>query len=238
MGMEDVGRRRTPKPRKPKSANRPTALAPERLGISVPGSAGADQKLAVRGPRSAALIDLTSILNDLLIAGMAASYAAGEHLNAPALVFAREACFEGAIVAYGRCFVGGQGTGGRRPRVLDGFIAELDSELREAHEYLLHLRDKRISHHIAGSVGQTGDVYFDVLSLTETAVHLSDVHVTVDSEYADQELMNKLEKLSQVLRGRLGSHIDELRAELRDLAKGHAKEMLEAIHSDRPWQAQ
>jgi hypothetical protein len=232
-----VGRNRTPKPRKPKIARRPTDRAPERLGVNVTGSSGADKKLAVRGPRSAELIDLTSIFNDLVIAGMAAWFAAGKDLSAPALVFAREACFEGAIVAYGRCFVSGQGTAGRRPRLLEGFVAELDPELREAHEYLLHLRDNRIAHHIAGSVGQIGDVYFGVVSLTESAVNLDDVHVTVDSEYADPALMNKLEKLSQALRGRLGSHVDQLRAELRDLAKGHVKEILEAAHEDRPWQA-
>ena len=237
MGRQNVGRNRTPKPRKSKIAKRPTARAPERLGINVPGASRADKRLAVRGPRSAELIDLTSIFNDLLIAGMAASFAAGAHLSAPAFVFAREACFEGAIVAYGRCFVSGQGTAGRRPRLLEGFVADLDPELREAHEYLLHLRDNRIGHHIAGSVGQIGDVYFGVLSLTETAINLDDVHVTVDSEYADPALVNKLETLSQALRGRLGSHLDQLRAELRDLAKGHVKDVLEAAHADGPWQA-
>jgi hypothetical protein len=232
-----VGRNRTPKPRRPKTANRPIDGVPERLGINVPGSSGAEKRLAIRGPRSAELIDLTSIFNDLVIAGMAAGYAAGNELSKPTLVFARQACFEGAIVAYGRCFVSGQGTAGRRPRLLEGFVADLDPELREAHEYLLHLRHNRIGHHIAGAVGQLGDVYFGVVSLTETAVALDDVYVTVDSEYADPALMNKLEKLSQALRGRLGSHMDQRRAELRDLAKAHAKDILEAAHGERPWLA-
>jgi len=201
----------------------------------MPGSATADRKLLVLGPRSAELIDLASIFNDLVIAGMAASYTSGTDLSAPALVFAREACFEGAVIAYGRCFVSGQGTAGRRPRLIEGFVAELEPELREAHAYLLHLRDNRTGHHIAGSTGQLGEVYFGVVSEAENAVNLTDVQVAVDTEYADQALMQKLEKLSEVLRGRLGSHIDRRRAELRNLATGHAKDILDAIHGDRPW---
>lgn len=232
-----MGRNRMSKTRKTHIGKRPPGAAQERLGISMPGPSVAARKLTVRGPRSAELIDLASIFNDLVVAGMAASYVSGKDLRAPALVFAREACFEGAVMAYGRCFVSGQGTAGRRPRLLEDFVAELEPELRDAHEYLLHLRDNRIGHHIAGSTGQLGEVYFGVVSVAENAISLTDVQVAVDSEYADQALMNKLEKLSQALRGRLGSHLDQLRAELRDLAKGHAKDVLEATNGDRPWQA-
>ena len=203
----------------------------------MPGRSAADRKLAVQGPRSAELIDLTSIFNDLLIAGMAASCATGKVLGAPAFVFAREACFEGAVVAYGRCFVGGQGTAGRRPKLLEGFVADLEPDLLKAHEYLLQLRDTRIAHHIAGSVDQVGEVYFGNLSVAGSAISLSDVQVTVDSGYADKALMNKLEKLSEALRGRLGSHLDQRRAELRDLAMSHTKDILDAIQGDRPWLA-
>lgn len=232
-----MGNRRTQGSRRPRTATRPTGQAPERLGVSIPGPLGADRKLAVQGPKSAELIDLASIFNDLLISGMAASYAAGKDLSAPAHVFAREACFEGAVVAYGRCFIGGQGTAGRRPRLLEGFVAELDPELRAAHEYLLHLRDQRVGHHVAPAAGQIGDVYLGVVSLTETAISLDNAYVTVDSEYADQALMAKLEELSAALRGRLGSHIDQLRAQLLDLAREHAGDVLVAAHQDRPWLA-
>jgi hypothetical protein len=232
-----MGRNRMSKTRKTQTAKRPPGAAPERLGINVPGSPVAGRKLAVRGPRSAELIDLLSILNDLLIAGMAAAYASGKDLSAKAFVFAREACFEGAVIAYGRCFVSGQGTAGRRPRLLEDFVAELEPELRDAHEYLLHLRANRIGHHIAGSTGQLGEVYFGVVSAAENAINLTGVQVAVDSEYVDQALMQKLEKLSEALRGRLGSHFDRRRAELGDLARSHAKDILDAVHGDHPWQA-
>src|ERR1035437_5795097 len=134
VGEETMGRNRGSKARKPRTAKRRQGPAQERLGVNIPGASAADRKLAVEGPRSAELIDLTSIFNDLLIAGVAASYATGKDLRAPAFVFAREACFEGAVVAYGRCFVGGQGTTGPRPRLLEGFVADLEPELLEAHE--------------------------------------------------------------------------------------------------------
>ena len=232
-----MGRNGMSKTRRTHIGKRPPGPAPERLGISIPGSSPTARKLVVRGPRSAELIDLASIFNDLVVAGMAASYASGTDLRAPALVFAREACFEGAVIAYGRCFVGGQGTAGRRPRLLEDFVAELEPELRDAHEYLIHLRNNRIGHHIAGSTGQLGEVYFGVVSATENAISLTDVQVVVDSEYADQALMQKLEKLSEALRGRLGSHLDRRRAELRDLARSHLKDILSAVHDDHPWQA-
>jgi hypothetical protein len=98
------------------------------------------------------------------------------------------------------------------------------------------LRDNRIGHHIAGSSGQSGEVYFGVVSTAENAISLTDVQVTVDSEYADQALMENLEKLSTALRGRLGSHLDLRRPALRDLARSHAKDILDAVGGDHPWQ--
>ena len=80
-------------------------------------------------------------------------------------------------------------------------------------------------------------MYFGVVSAEENAINLTGVQVAVDSEYADQALMQKLEKLSEALRGRLGSHFDRRRAELGDLARSHAKDILDAVHGDHPWQA-
>ena len=206
-----------------------------RFGIAIPHPpAPGDVVLPVVGMRARELVDLTSIFFDLQVAHMAAHQAAQPVVDAGEL-FARRASMEAAVIAYARCFAGGQGGHGRRPRPLDKFVAELEPPLRECHARVRYLRDKAIAHHVAAESSQVGTVAFSLSMMGQDAT-LRDIHVQLDTEIPDPRLMDTLEQLARTLCGRLGAHIDERRRSLFALATQNAPDLVRALKEGTAWQ--
>jgi len=229
-----MARDRTKRP-----GSRPAAPLPNtsrtRVGIAIPHPpAPGDVVLPVVGVRASELVDLTSVFFDLQVAHMAAHDAAQPVVDAGEL-FARRASMEAAIIAYARCFAGGQGGHGRRPRPLDGFVTDLDLALQECHSRVLRLHDKAIAHHVAAESSQTGTVVFS-LSVAGHDATLRDIHVQLETEIHDTGLMETLEELARTLCGRLGAHIDERRRGLYALAAQNAPDLVRALKEGRAWQ--
>lgn len=129
-------------------------------------------------------------------------------------MFLRRACWEAAIIAYGRCFIDGQGAVGRKRTTVHSFVGGLSPALRAAHDQVLALRDKRIGHHVASESGQAIALSLDVGKVEPGVLLLNGVYVSVESELYDSPLLGQLEELTQSLRERVGARIDALRSEL------------------------
>lgn len=149
------------------------------------------------------LADLASLFPDLLMAAMAA-----HHLSDPAIqggehIFLRRACWEAALVAYGRCFHQGRGPSRRSRRTLEDLVETLPADLQLVHSRLLTLRNKEIGHSVAGSSSQVVSLY--------RIVERNEIGVAVASTLYDRHLLENLQRITQTLRGLVGARIDALR---------------------------
>jgi hypothetical protein len=130
-------------------------------------------------------------------------------------LFIRRACWEGAIVAYGRCFALGRKPGGKKRHTLFSYLKHLSDEQVETHHFVRALRNRRVGHHDQDGSGTTLDMYLTIGSLQGTHMEISDICVDYRGEFYDVELLARLEDLTQRLRELVGSRIDDLRFELQ-----------------------
>jgi hypothetical protein len=161
------------------------------------------------------LSDLATAFGDLLIAGMAAHHFNEPTIQSAEFLYMRRACWEGAVISYARSFMSGQGSAGRARASLISFLDHVSPELRASHERLIHLRNKRVGHHVASDGGQTVEIFIDVRTPPPN-VHIGDIFVTVENELWDEKLLADLEEITQILRAHVGGRIDELRFKLLD----------------------
>lgn len=104
----------------------------------------------VRTDKAAVLADLWTMRTDLKITRANCVRLRVEELDAQL----RHALWEGAVIAYGRCFKGGAPGVKTRPRqarerVPIDILSELTLAQRVTHETLLHIRDKFVGHRVA-----------------------------------------------------------------------------------------
>src|SRR5687768_6111515 len=124
------------------------------IGMTFPGGPLPQSALRVSLAAAAELADLASLFGDLIIADMADHHIDAPELQGTGFLYLRRACWEGSLIAYGRCFITGQGATGESRTRLNDFLPALPQTLRESHDRLLLLRDKRIGHHVAQQSGQ------------------------------------------------------------------------------------
>ena len=199
-----------------------------------------DRQLDIRLGENSELGDLGSLLGDLLIAQMAAHHMADPVIATGEYLYLRRACWEGAIIAYGRCFASGQGVGGSSRLTLDGYLRHLSDAQRASHADIIRLRNKRIGHLVAEESGQVVTVFVGVNSVATantdgTHVDLGDLYLHVETELYDADLAADLGGITQILRGKVGERIDELRFELNDRLTNDAAGVGVAIADGSSW---
>ena len=204
------------------------------LKTCFPGADVIGERMDIDPDAAAELADMATAFGDLLIAGMAA-----HHFNEPAIqrtefLFLRRACWEGAVISYARSFKRGQGSAGRSRTSLASLLSYLTPDLLDSHQKLLHLRDKRVGHHVASDGGQTVEMFIDVQT-PPPSVHIGNIFVTVESELWDEELLADLEEITLILRTHLGVQIDERRLELLGEIAADRQAFAEALTSGRAW---
>ena len=204
------------------------------LGLSFPSGDPLGVLVTIDAAAAPELVDLTSLFGDLLLASMSAGQACDASMNQSA-VFLRRACWEAAIVAYGRCFNDGQGAPGRRRATLHQFVERLSPELQAVHDQVLALRDKRIGHHVAEDSGQQITLGLDVEADDPGVLTINNVHVDVRSELYDTPLLAQIETLTSTMRGDVGDRIEELRLELRAKALADPAGIETALASGAAW---
>jgi hypothetical protein len=205
------------------------------LGIRIPGKPEPPRRVDIALEADPELADLVSIFNDLGIAGMTAHHITEPVIQETKYVFLRRACWESAIISYARCFGGGQGVTNQTRTTLHSFVDQLPEHLREVHDQLLALRDKRIGHHVSPHSGQDVSMYFGLGEVTPGSIHLDDIFVKAEADFYDTELMAKTDELTTFLRGLVGARIDELRFALFHKAKASPGTLRLAMETGRPW---
>lgn len=182
------------------------------------------------------LADLWSIFGDLLVASMAAHHVHDPRIQDTGLTYLRRACWEAAIISYARCFQQGQSVvKGRTRTTLEPFLDALPAALRKCHDQILALRDKRIGHHVALQSGQEVSIYLGGDAAQGGDIQMTDVFVHVETELYDVELLRDLERLTQLLRGRVGTRVDELRKKVYEEAREEETEVIKALGSGSEW---
>jgi hypothetical protein len=205
------------------------------LGFTFPSAPAPHRRLTIDLTAEPTLADLASLFGDLLVADMAS-----HHINEPAIqaaghLYLRRACWEGAIIAYGRCFGGGQGATRQTRLKLDEFLVHLDTDQLATHKRILHLRDKRIGHHVAQDSGQAVDFYVGVERPSATVLHLNNLFVHVETDLYDLDLLTRLQDITTILRAKVGERIDELRFSLLDDMARDLNGVTAAVKSDTSW---
>ena len=133
-----------------------TETDPPTLAVCIPGTTPRSaERFDITADASPELADLTSLFSDLVVASMAAHHLNSPEIQSTGFLYLRRACWEGAIIAYARCFAGGQGAAGGARTSLDTFLEHLSAEQLDAHQQILRVRNKRIGHHVAAQSGQT-----------------------------------------------------------------------------------
>jgi hypothetical protein len=193
------------------------------------------ERAAISLTAASELADLASLFGDLLVANMAA-----HHINAPEIqgrgfLYLRRACWEGAIIAYGRCFGSGRGFGGRSCRRLDDFLVHLPEGLQASHDAILARRNQRIGHNVAPQSGQDVEIFAGIDRPEPGTVGLNNLFVHVETELYDTDLLKELQEITLILREKVGGRIDELRTNLFYEVAADSSGVIEALRSGVPW---
>jgi hypothetical protein len=181
------------------------------------------------------LADLVSIFfGDLLVADMAAFHINDKRIQDKAYIYLRRACWEGAIIAYGRCFGSGRGVNGARHR-LDSYLDYLSDSQRACHEKLLALRDRRIGHIVTPNDGQTMSCFFAYDMEAGNVLLERDIRFYIETEMYDRDLLKELQEITTLLRGKVGERIDTLRFKLINQVQSQPESAVAAINAGRSW---
>lgn len=214
------------------------ALSPEvvPLGWTTPGGPDPAYRVGVALDADPELADLWSIHGDLLIVLMSAHHLEEPAIQGPEFLYLRRACWETAIIAYGRCFQSGQSalTGGTRKTLRD-MVAQLPLDLGGCHDQVLALRNKRIGHHVAVESGQAVSIYLGGSEKGKGHVDLTDVYVHVETELYDPTLLRDLERLAQHLLKEVGATVLAARKRVFELAQRQPDEVLRALKEGSEW---
>lgn len=104
------------------------------------------------------------------------------------------ALYESMLIAYGRCFgTGRSAQGGQSRRRIQHLVEELPTELRQAHDEALTLRDRWIAHRVDG---QEGAKVIGVFSQAGAFLHLSPFVSTLSG---DSKVARALKPLAEHL---------------------------------------
>lgn len=209
--------------------------SPTSLGITIPGNCNCSARLDVSLEAAPKLADLASLFGDLLVADMVAHHVNAPEIQAPKLIYLRRACWEGAIIAYGRCFGSGKGATGKSRVRLDEFLVHLTSEQRTCHDTIMRLRNKRIGHHVAVDGGQAVSLYAGIAKPDPLRIHLSDMFVHVETELFDTALLAQLQEVTRLLREKVGERIDQLRFALLGEVAKDPPGVLSAMQAGHAW---
>lgn len=229
--------RRAQKRPRPTGAPRPPGLDPTSpLGIHIPGTGQHHEiKINVTGPEADELIDAVSVVWDLLVADMACHHARSPELAGGGLLYARRACWEAAIIAYSRCFVGGRGAAGPRARFLTNLVDQLDQQQRGCHDYVLGVRNTQIAHHIDGASDGSGRVYLAGSRDSDGRPAVSGIETEWSGDFYDLPVLERLGGVAYFMRTNLFLEIDRRRIELFDLARADPTRISEALTTGKPW---
>jgi hypothetical protein len=229
--------RRTPRRPRPIRIPRPSGLDPTSpLGINIPGRRRHQEiRIDVTGPEADELKDAVSVFWDLLIADMACHHARSPELAAPGLLYARRACWETAVIAYSRCFVGGRGSAGPRAHLLTNLVSQLDREQRECHDYVLGTRGGKIAHHIDGAGVGSGRVYLSGSPESAGQLAIGEIGVEWSGEFYDLPILERLGRVVFFMRTNLLLEIDRRRLALFDLAREDFERVNGALSNAAAW---
>lgn len=200
------------KAKRPKKIHKKITITPELVvGINIPGTAPKlNINISIQNENE--LADLVSIFNDLLISSMAIMHVQDTGKSVYGDLYLRRACWDGAIIAYGRCFASAQGVSGSRISILN-LIDKLDPSEVECHREALALRDLRIGHHIANKSDQVITV---VAGVKTDPFELGNIFISCNTPFLNKNFPYEFGKLTLKLRELVGQRIDILRKELLD----------------------
>jgi hypothetical protein len=205
------------------------------IGITFPGAPSPNSPLEIDHRAAHELVDLTTLFADLLVAGMSAHHGNDPNFEGAGMAYARRACFEGAVVAYGRCFGSGQSLVGGSRLELHNYLRLLSPAQLKVHKRLLELRNKRIGHQVAHQSGHTITVFVGLEQASPTNLHLNNLFVRLETELYDVELLEAMDSICSILRGAIGARIDQLRDELLDEIARDLPGVLAALEAGTAW---
>lgn len=191
-----------------------------------------DYPVRLLGQEAHRLADMAGVLMDLrLTSGTVAQLSRRSEVKGEDMLVL-EAMQDSALIHYGRCYKGGVRTAFLIPVE---WIEELPSELREAHQYFLNLRDKHIAHSVndwelntpvarVRINRETGEINVHAISVNRSRVVM-----------LGSESLGKLWQLAKQLADKVEVEMEAEKVKLLDVArKISPSEIRRRISEDQP----